>query len=140
MGVNIHLKFPAGISNSPVVCNMTRLFDLDFNITKAQISTRNDGFMVLELLGSTQKINEAIAYLESQGVSVTPAAQRIKRSEELCVECGMCTAICPPKALYMDEARHLALDSQKCIVCGRCIKVCPVKAMEADVEVLEQVS
>ncbi len=137
MGVNIHLKFPAGISNSPVVCNMTRLFDLDFNITKAQISIKNDGFMVLELLGSTAKINEAISYLESQGVSVTPAAQRIKKNDEVCVECGMCTAICPPHALYMDEARHLVFDSQKCVVCGRCIKICPVRAIEADIEVLE---
>ena len=50
MGTNIHLRFPAGISTEPVVCNLTRLFDLDFNITTAQISERREGFLILELL------------------------------------------------------------------------------------------
>ncbi len=137
MGINIHLKFPTGISNSPIVCNLTRNFDLDFNIIKAQISTRNDGFMVLELLGSSPKINDAINYLKNQGVTVTPTAQRVNRDEEKCVECGLCTALCPTQSLFMDNDRHLGFDTTKCIVCGRCIKVCPVKAMEADIEVQE---
>lgn len=55
MGTNIHLRFPAGISTEPVVCNLTRLFDLDFNITTAQISERREGFLILELLGSPGK-------------------------------------------------------------------------------------
>lgn len=54
MGTNIHLRFPAGISTEPVVCNLTRLFDLDFNITTAQISERREGFLILELLGSPE--------------------------------------------------------------------------------------
>lgn len=133
MGVNIHLKFPSGISTEPIVCHLTRIFDLDFNITKAQISSRRDGYMILELLGSKEKIKEASAYLEQKGIIVSPAAQRIKRDETKCVECGLCTAVCPTASLYMDEARNLAFNTDKCIVCGRCIKVCPVQAMEADI-------
>lgn len=136
MGQNIHLRFPAGISTEPVVCNLTRLFDLDFNITKAQISSRLDGYMVLEILDNSGKIDQAIEYLESRGVVVTPAAQRIHRNEEVCVECGLCTAICPTSALYMDN-KKLAFDTSKCIVCARCIKACPVRAMEADIETIE---
>ena len=137
MGVNIHLRFPAGISTEPVVCHLTRIFDLDFNITKAQISSRKDGYMVLELLGSKEKIAEASAYLEQKGIIVSPAAQRIKRDEIKCVECGLCTAICPTSALHMNEARNLVFDTERCIVCGRCIKVCPVHAMEADIESID---
>ena len=29
---NVHLTFPPAISGAPLVCNLTRLFDLDFNI------------------------------------------------------------------------------------------------------------
>jgi len=137
MGVNIHLRFPSGISTDPVVCHLTRIFDLDFNITKAQMSSRKDGYMVLELLGSAQKIAEACAYLEQKGIIVSPAAQRIKRNEDKCVECGLCTAICPTLSLHMNEARNLVFDTEKCIVCGRCIKVCPSKAMEADIETID---
>ncbi len=139
MGVNIHLRFPSGISTEPVVCHLTRIFDLDFNITKAQISSRRDGYMILELLGSPQKIAEASAYLEQKGIIVSPAAQRIKRDEVKCVECGLCTAICPNSALYMNEAKNLVFNTDKCIVCGRCVKVCPVKAMEADIETIENI-
>ena len=55
MGTNIHLRFPSGISTEPVVCNLVRLFDLDFNITTAQISARREGFLILELLGSAEQ-------------------------------------------------------------------------------------
>lgn len=134
MGVNIHLKFHAGISTAPIVCHLTRFFDLDFNISKARISSRKDGFMVLELLGSQEKIDKALLFLEEQGVLVTPAAQRVTRDEVLCVECGLCTAICPTQALHMNNERRLVFDTSKCIVCGRCIKMCPSKAMKADIE------
>ena len=38
---NVHLTFPPAISGAPLVCNLTRLFDLDFNISTAQITPRH---------------------------------------------------------------------------------------------------
>ena len=119
MGTNIHLRFPAGISTEPVVCNLTRLFELDFNITTAQIS---------------ENCRKAVDYLRSRGVEVTPVAQRIRRDESLCVECGVCTAICPTSALHMDEQRHLVFDKERCTVCTLCTRVCPVQALQVDSE------
>ena len=46
---NVHLTFPPTISGAPLVCNLTRLFDLDFNISTAQITPRQEGFLTLEL-------------------------------------------------------------------------------------------
>lgn len=134
MGYNIHLRFPAGISTQPVVCNLTRKFDLDFNISKAQISSGREGYLILEILGQKDIVEQAKKYLEEQGILVSDVAQRIFRDENTCVECGFCTTICPTNALYMDKEHHLQFDTTKCVVCTRCIQVCPINAMKADIE------
>ena len=133
MGYNIHLRFPENTSTEPIVCNLTRKFDLDFNISKAQISSGREGYLILELLCSKEQANQAKKYLEEQGIHVSDLAQSIIRDEKICIECGACTAICPTAALYMDKNRHLAFDVDKCVVCTRCIKLCPVNAIKADI-------
>ena len=133
MGYNIHLRFPENISTEPIVCNLTRKFDLDFNISKAQISSGREGYLILELLCSKEQANQAKKYLEEQGIHVSDLAQSIIRDEKICIECGACTAICPTAALYMDKNRHLAFDVDKCVVCTRCIKLGPVNAIKADI-------
>lgn len=137
MGVNIHLSFPSGISTEAIVCKLTRLFDLDFNITKAQISSKREGFLILELLGTPENCEKGIAYLKERGVAAVPVAQRIFHKEDSCIQCGMCTAICPTKALFMDANRRLAFDKEKCTVCELCTRVCPVHALVADSETEE---
>lgn len=133
MGYNIYLRFSEKISTEPIVCNLTRKFDIDFNISKAQISSGREGYLILELLCSKEKAKKAKQFLKEQGVQVSDLAKSITRDEKLCVECGACTAICPTAALYMDKERHLAFDVEKCVVCTRCIKLCPVKAIKADI-------
>ena len=50
-----------------------------------------------------------------------------------CMQCGMCTALCPSSALTVDiKTRLLAFDKEKCTVCARCIRICPVGAMQMD--------
>lgn len=135
MGVNIHLRFPAGISTEPVVCKLSRIFDLEFNITRAEISERRVGFLILELLGSPEECKRGVEYLRSRGVEVNPVDQYICRDRDICVECGMCTAICPTDALFMTSARRLEFDKEKCTVCGLCTRVCPVRALEISSEI-----
>ena len=74
---NVHLTFPPTISGAPLVCNLTRLFDLDFNISTAQITPRQEGFLTLELSGSRDACDKGIGYLREKGVLVSPVAQRI---------------------------------------------------------------
>ncbi len=135
MGTNIRLRFPAGISTEPVVCRLHSLFGLDFNITRAQISARREGFLILELLGDAPTCKRAVDYLRNRGVEVTPVAQCIRRDEERCVECGMCTALCPTSALSMNEERRLVFHEEKCSVCTLCTTVCPVHALHSDFDV-----
>ena len=99
---NVHLTFPPTISGAPLVCNLTRLFDLDFNISTAQITPRQEGFLTLELSGSRDACDKGIGYLREKGVLVSPVAQRIWHNEDKCMQCGMCTALCPSSALTVD--------------------------------------
>lgn len=131
----IYLQFPPNSSGRPVVCNLSKDFGICFNILKASISPRNDGEMTLELRGSKADIEMGIEYLEAQGVHISSVAQRVSRSEDDCMHCGACTALCPTRALELDlESREVHFDAESCSACGLCVTVCPVKAMQADLE------
>lgn len=89
--------------------------------------------MTLELSGSRDACDKGISYLREKGVLVSPVAQRIRHNEDKCMQCGMCTALCPSSALTVDvKTRLLAFDKEKCTVCARCIRICPVGAMRMD--------
>jgi ferredoxin len=131
----VHLSFSPETSGKPVVCNIIKLFDLCFNILKAQINPREVGEMVLELHGLEQAVNDGLEYLKEHGVKITPVAQKVRKDEDLCVHCGVCTALCRPRALEIDRKTwRVRLDSEKCVACGLCVKLCPVKAMETQLE------
>ncbi|MBI4804151.1 MAG: 4Fe-4S binding protein [Desulfovibrio sp.] len=131
----VHLSFSPETSGKPVVCNIIKLFDLCFNILKAQINPREVGEMVLEIHGIEQAVNDGLEYLKEHGVKITPVAQKVRKDEDLCVHCGVCTALCRPRALEIDRKTwRVHLDSEKCVACGLCVKLCPVKAMETQLE------
>jgi ferredoxin len=131
----VYLSFPPEVSGRPVVCNLTRLFDLSFNILKADISPRHEGTMTLEVSGLEEAFHKGIGYLKENGIRITPVAHKIFRNEESCIHCGVCTAMCPTDALVLDPATRLVIfDVDKCSACGMCTRVCPVKAMTLDMK------
>lgn len=62
-----------------------------------------------------------------------------------CVECGMCSKVCPysaivvrtrpcqnackPKAISIDPDNHALIDNSKCVSCGSCVYQCPFGAI-----------
>lgn len=125
------LHFPKDVANKPVVVNLVRKFDLDFNILKAAITPDEEGIMVLEITGESQKFLEGIEYLKNIGVSLQPLSRDVKWLEERCVHCGYCVNYCPTGALSMNGETYLvSFDSQKCTTCGICVEICPFKAIE----------
>jgi NADH-quinone oxidoreductase subunit I len=56
-----------------------------------------------------------------------------------CVGCGLCAAVCPPKAIKIVTAEteegerypdKFIIDELRCIFCGYCVEVCPKDAIE----------
>jgi len=127
----IVLHFPKEIANKPVIVNLVRKFDLDFNILKAAITPDEEGIMVLEISGKDNNFSAGIKYLKEIGINIQPLSQDIIWIEEKCTHCGYCVNYCPTGALSRDKDSYFVnFDSQECTTCGICVEICPFKAME----------
>ncbi|GAB6274788.1 MAG: 4Fe-4S binding protein [Peptococcaceae bacterium] len=124
------LRFRADIADKPIIYRLVKDYDLVVNILKANVNPQKEGTMVLEVIGDLYAAG--IDYLRHQGVVVQDLTQEIARNEDLCTDCGACTAICPTGALYLERpSMKVQFDSDACVVCYFCLKACPVRAMEA---------
>jgi ferredoxin len=128
----IVLKFPSRLVDQPIVCQLVKNYNLEFNILKAYITPKEEGLLVLELKGTQTNYNKGIEYLNSLNIKVQPLSQDIVRNEAKCTHCGVCIPICPTGAFVYDKKTNKVnfLDD-KCIACELCIKICPPRAMEA---------
>ena len=126
----LSLRFPKKVVNEPVVVDLVKKFDLTFNILKATIYPRKEGLMVLELRGHRKNFQKGVRYLKDLGIKVESIGQDIRRDEEICFQCGACTAVCPTGALYIDRSTmEVIFDRDKCSACELCVAACPARAM-----------
>ena len=124
------LRFPAVIAQKAIVCNLTRQFDLIFNILSANISNRKEGNMVLELSGTKPNFKKGVQYLKNQGINITYPEQEIYKDTEKCTHCGACIAVCPTGALSIRRPEmEVVFNNELCSLCELCILTCPTKAM-----------
>lgn len=127
----LSLRFPKKIVNEPIAVNLVKKFDLSFNILKATIYPRKEGFMVLELRGHRKNFQRGVRYLKSLGIKVESIGQDIKRDEEKCLQCGACTAVCPTGSLFIKRPEmEVIFDREKCSACELCVSACLARAME----------
>lgn len=128
---NVLLIFKSNIMYKPVIYRLAKDFDLVFNILEAKILPRREGRILLELRGEDELIEKGVKFLEEQQVVVEHLADKVWREEELCVQCGACTGLCPTGALIIvPPEMRVAFDVQKCVACGMCGLVCPFGAMK----------
>jgi len=128
---NVLLIFKSNIMYKPVIYRLAKDFDLVFNILEAKILPRREGRILLELRGEDELIEKGVKFLEEQQVVVEHLADKVWREEELCVQCGACTGLCPTGALVIvPPEMRVAFDVQKCVACGMCGLVCPFGAMK----------
>ena len=124
-------RFPKTTSDQPIIYRLIKQHDVEVNILRADILPQHEGVMILELKGTKGNVKEALSYLKELGVSIERLATRVKRDDEKCFQCGVCTGVCPAGALYIcREDMAVLFDPDKCTGCSQCVLICPVRAME----------
>ena len=127
----IVLHFPSRLVDRPIISQLIKDFDLNFNILKASILPDEEGLLVMELSGEQNNYDKGIRYLTRTGVKMQSLSQNVMRNEDRCTHCGACVTICPTSAFELDiKSRKVTFNNEKCIACGLCIKACPPRAME----------
>lgn len=125
------LRFPKVTSSEPIIYQLVKQYDVEFNILKADILPQRDGLMILGLKGTKVNVGKGLAYLQERGVKVERLAASIRRDDEKCFQCGVCTGVCPVGALSLHRPDMAVLfDPEKCTGCSLCVPICPVRAME----------
>ncbi len=126
--IRIVLTLPKETWDNPVICKLIKDYDLVVNILRAEILPKMEGSAVLELKGTSDKLQKAINFLKSINVKIRPLELDIIREDEKCVHCGACIAPCPTNAFHLNaETFRVEFDKLKCVGCGHCIAACPTR-------------
>lgn len=70
--LRVKLTFARGAVTQPVIYEMGHQFEIVTNIRRADI-TRDEGWVILEMEGGQEALDNAVKYCEEKGVRVTPA-------------------------------------------------------------------
>jgi L-aspartate semialdehyde sulfurtransferase ferredoxin len=130
MKKRVNLTVPKRIINLPISYRLAKEFNVAANIIRAQVAPNQLGKMVLELSGDIDQLEAAIEWIRAQGIEISLHGREIAIDENLCVDCGLCTGVCPTQAMTLDPATfRLNFVRSRCIVCEQCIPACPVEAI-----------
>ena len=126
----ITLHFPREAVHQPITYRLAVDFDIAAKILRAQIAPNQSGTMVVELSGDIDDLEAAEHWLEAQGLGLNRAPGEIQIDRERCVDCGICSSLCPSGALRIGAPTwQLQFDAQRCLVCEQCIPSCPFEAI-----------
>jgi formate hydrogenlyase subunit 6/NADH:ubiquinone oxidoreductase subunit I len=129
------LHFPREAVHLPITYRLAVDFDVAAKILRAQIAPNQSGTMVVELSGDIDELDAAEVWLERQGLRLHRATGEIRIDPARCVDCGICSCVCPSGALRFDAAaQRLRFDAPRCLVCEQCIPSCPLEAIELVLE------
>jgi L-aspartate semialdehyde sulfurtransferase ferredoxin len=77
MSVRVRLVFPEDLVRKPILAKLTRHFDVEPNIRRAQVE-ENSGWIICELEGATDSVDQAIEWLGAEGVRVEPLSDVVE--------------------------------------------------------------
>lgn len=130
MTIKVNLTFPPSKVTFPLMTLLVREYELEVNILHADIRLNKTGKLIVELTGERKKIDDALQYIEEQGITCHVFNGTLTWEEENCVHCGACTSVCPSRALTIDAPDYtLTYDKEKCLICGLCVRACPMRIL-----------
>lgn len=133
MKKRVTLTFPRKSVQMPITYRLAKDFNVAANIIRAHVAPNQVGTLVVELSGDIDQLEAAIDWMQSQEVKVSLERREILIDEAICVDCGLCTGVCPTQALTLDpESFYLTFTRLRCIVCEQCISACPVQAISTN--------
>ncbi|MGB3403481.1 MAG: NIL domain-containing protein [Microcoleaceae cyanobacterium] len=133
MKKRVTLTFTQRSIQMPVTYRLAKEFNVAANIIRAQVAPNQVGKLVIELSGDIDQLEAAIDWMQSQDIEVSLASREILIDEMICVDCGLCTGICPTQALTLNpDTFYLTFSRSRCIVCEQCIPACPVQAISTN--------
>lgn len=133
MKKRVTLTFPKRTVHMPVTYRLAKDFNVAANIIRAQVAPNQIGKLVVELLGDIDELDAAMEWMRSQDIHVSLVSREILIDEDSCVDCGLCTGVCPTEALTLDpQTFKLNFTRSRCIVCEQCIPTCPVQAISTN--------
>lgn len=133
MKKRLTLTFPRTTVQFPITYRLAKDFNIAANIIRAQVAPDRVGKLAVELQGDIDAIDAAIEWMRSLEIEISFANGEISIDENLCVECGLCTGVCPTQALTLDpQTFRLKFARNRCIVCEQCVASCPVEAISTN--------
>ena len=130
MKKRVTITVPRTAIQIPLTYRLAKDFNIATNIIRAQVAPNQIGKLVVELQGDIDQIDAAIEWMRMRDLQVFSASGEIAIDLESCVDCGLCTGVCPTQALIIDpETFKLDFRRSRCIVCEQCIPTCPVAAI-----------
>lgn len=133
MKKRVTLTFPKRSVQMPVTYRLAKDFNVAANIIRAQVAPNQVGKLVVELAGDIDQLEAAIDWMRSQDIGISASNREILIDEVSCVDCGLCTGVCPTEALTLEpQSFKLMFTRSRCIVCEQCIPTCPVQAISTN--------
>ncbi|MDQ6691682.1 MAG: NIL domain-containing protein [Candidatus Dormibacteraeota bacterium] len=68
----VRLIFGRDLVTEPVIYHLGRDYQIVTNVRRADV-TRDEGWVLLEMVGEPDELDRGVAFLESRGVRVEPA-------------------------------------------------------------------
>ena len=124
------LWFPKCECEKPIIYHLVKDFDLIVNVFRAKVTPEEEGYLVLDVTGSQERIDQAVDYVRTFNVTVNFTGKGVTWDADGCTHCGNCLTHCPTDALYVPDRSTMAVafDESKCIECLACIPACPFGA------------
>ncbi len=130
MRQRVTLQFPPDTIHLPLTYRLARDFDVAANIVRAQVAPDEVGTLVVELQGDMDQLAAALDWTRSLGITVLEEQSELQIDRDRCVDCGLCTGVCPTMALHLNPVTwRLEFAAERCVMCEQCIPTCPVEAI-----------